>query len=95
MSYFFFYLKEIGLECVKSWYNENQAYNFKRPHFSPNSGHFTQLIWKDSRKLALGLGVGKKNSFNAFYCVAQYQPAGNINSPSYFKANVLPPKWIK
>jgi len=65
-----------------------KSYNFKNPSFTSSAGHFTQLVWKDSRKLSLGLGIGKMNGMNSFYCVAQYAPAGNFLGR--FKENVLP-----
>ena len=38
-------------------------------------GHFTQLVWKGSKKL--GLGVAQDRSGKR-YVVAQYDPVGNI-----------------
>ncbi len=82
----------MGKECVKKWYNEVKSYSFNKPGFNSNTGHFTQLVWKDSRKLSLGLGHGKLNTImNSFYCVAQYKPAGNVMG--HFKGNVLEPRY--
>ncbi len=30
-----------------------------------------QVVWKNSKKLGLGLGIGTYKNFNAYYCVAQ------------------------
>ena len=38
-------------------------------------GHFTQLVWKGSKKL--GLGVAQDRSGKR-YVVAQYDPVGNL-----------------
>ena len=35
-------------------------------------------MWKNTRKIGIGLAQGRKNNLNSFYCVVQYQPAGNI-----------------
>lgn len=49
-------------------------------------GHFTQVVWKDSTELGVGLAaVGTRA-----YVVGQYRPAGNMNMPGYFESNVLP-----
>ena len=45
--------------------------------------HFTQLVWKSSKRL--GLGQAKSRSGNE-YIVAQYRPAGNAGSTRQYKA---------
>ena len=56
------------------------------------TGHFTQLVWKSSTSIGLGMAVGKHLNKNAYYCTAQYSPAGNVvgNNNQYFRDNVLP-----
>lgn len=49
-------------------------------------GHFTQVVWKSSEEV----GVGLATDGNTVFVVGQYKPAGNISSPGYFKDNVLP-----
>lgn len=50
------------------------------------TGHFTQLIWTNSRYF----GVGKARSRSGkIIVVANYQPVGNISGQ--FQNNVLPP----
>ena len=58
-----------------------------------NTGHFTQLIWKSSTSIGLGMAAGMHGNLNAYYCTAQYSPPGNIvgNNNQYFRDNVLPP----
>lgn len=49
-------------------------------------GHFTQVVWKDSTQLGVGMATdGKK-----VYVVGQYRPAGNMNTREHFEKNVLP-----
>ncbi|XP_062410611.1 GLI pathogenesis-related 2 [Sardina pilchardus] len=75
-----------GKEAVDNWYNEIKDYSFSRPGFQSNTGHFTQVVWKGSEKLGVGLATDGKTS----YVVCQYLPAGNISNPGYFQKNVLP-----
>ena len=76
-------------------------YNFDNPGFSESAGHFTQLVWKSSTTIGLGIAAGLDDGWNAYYCVAHYQAAGNSVSPGdpaltqqYFRANVLPPQSV-
>ncbi|XP_053551401.1 Golgi-associated plant pathogenesis-related protein 1-like [Bombina bombina] len=86
--YYAYGFKELkGQQPVDSWYNEIQYYNFSQPGFAMNTGHFTQVVWKDSKLLGVGVATDGKG---LFYCVGQYSPAGNVMSPGYFERNVLP-----
>ncbi|XP_053328941.1 Golgi-associated plant pathogenesis-related protein 1 isoform X2 [Spea bombifrons] len=76
-----------GSEVVDTWYGEIKDYNFSKPGFQSNTGHFTQVVWKDSRELGIAKAVDGKGMVIA---VAQYSPAGNITNPGYFQKNVLP-----
>jgi hypothetical protein len=69
------------------WYNEVKDYNFFKPGFAGNTGHFTQLVWKASSKVGHGLGAFKKDGFVHLYGVANYSPPGNYMSK--FPDNVL------
>lgn len=51
----------------------------------PPIGHFTQVVWKDSTEL----GVGMATDGNKAFVVGQYRPAGNMNMAGYFEKNVL------
>lgn len=82
------YCEQLGNDCVKSWYDEISTYDYTSPGFSSGTGHFTQVVWVSSNKLGMGLGFGKKSSWNAYYCVAQYSPPGNY--AGQYKINVLP-----
>ena len=73
---------------VDSWYNEVKSYNYERGQFSPQTAHFTQLVWVASRKL--GLGVSRKNG--QVVVVANYDPPGNFVDRAAFQKNVLRPR---
>ncbi|XP_060697255.1 GLI pathogenesis-related 2 [Hemiscyllium ocellatum] len=77
-----------GTEVSESWYNEIKKYDFKSPGFKSGTGHFTQMVWKESRELGAGCATDGKGMFMV---VAVYNPAGNITNPGYFEKNVLPP----
>lgn len=77
-----------GNEPVDSWYSEIKDYNFSAGQFTPGTGHFTQVVWKGSTELGVGLA---KNNKNQIFVVANYDPPGNFQGR--FKENVIP-KWM-
>ena len=84
---------DIALEtaCIisaKTWYEEQKGYNFNDPHLTNSNRHFTQLIWKATKRI--GFGAAKSTSGGPFYFVAMYDPAGNQDSYIGFKKNALP-----
>uniref|UniRef100_A0A8C8VT76 SCP domain-containing protein n=1 Tax=Peromyscus maniculatus bairdii TaxID=230844 RepID=A0A8C8VT76_PERMB len=55
----------------------------------PGTGHFTAMVWKNTRKT----GVGKASaSDGSSFVVARYFPAGNLVNQGFFEENVPPPK---
>ncbi|KAE8582068.1 hypothetical protein XENTR_v10019926 [Xenopus tropicalis] len=72
---------------VDSWYSEIKKYNFGSPGYVPGTGHFTQVIWKESKEVGVGVATDGKGRH---YVVGQYNPGGNIDDPESYKQNVLP-----
>jgi glioma pathogenesis-related protein 2 len=72
---------------VDRWYSEIQKYNFDKPGFHTGTGHFTQLVWKTSKELGMGIAQAADGTW---YVVANYSPPGNISGQ--FPTNVLKPK---
>jgi hypothetical protein len=68
------------------WYNEVKKYDFSNPRFSMDTGHFSQLVLKDSKRAGFGLAVDSKSQL--FYGVANYDPPGNF--AGRFRENVSP-----
>ena len=72
--------------AVDNWYREIGQYNFNAPAYSNAVGHFTQLIWRNSKQLGCGMAVcnGMK------YWVCRYSPTGNWNTgnPGVLATNV-------
>jgi hypothetical protein len=77
-----------GKSAVDSWYNEIKQYNFQNAQFSSTTGHFTQLVWKSTQKLGIGVALGAGDT--SVYIVAQFSPQGNYLGR--FQENVPPPQ---
>ncbi|CAF1101113.1 unnamed protein product [Rotaria sordida] len=75
-----------GSSPTNSWYNEISLYNYGSPGFSSSTGHFTQVIWKESIQLGIGIAFTSDNKIAKV--VANYYPAGNKGGA--FPSNVLP-----
>lgn len=75
--------------ATERWYKESQYYDYNTGQQLEGTRnefrHFTQVMWKDSKKL--GMGYAKKQ--NGFYVVGLYLPPGNYEGR--FKENVNPP----
>ncbi len=75
--------------AINAWYAEHIAYSYAHPGFSMATGHFTQLVWKSTKKLGCGYAqCHDKRGTPWKFWVCEYSPAGNILGK--FKANVLP-----
>ncbi|XP_047197361.1 Golgi-associated plant pathogenesis-related protein 1-like [Hippoglossus stenolepis] len=73
-----------GKEVVDFWYSEIKDYNWSSPGSDWKTvGHFTQVVWKDTIKL----GVGVASVGTNVYVVAQYSPPGNMKGN--YEKNVL------
>lgn len=68
------------------WYDEIVAYNYTDPKFSSAAGHFTQVVWKNSVQLGIGIAFSSDN--RKVLVVAQYYPPGNV--AGRFTDNVRP-----
>lgn len=77
-------------DAMWAFYNEYKMYNYSRPGYSAEIGHFAQLVWKETERVGCALVSGTKScSGNVFVC--HYDPPGNVNAPRYFAANVKRP----
>jgi len=77
-----------GREAVDSWYQEGRDYNYSTEQGDTESGHFTQLVWSQSRHL--GVGVAKSSTSDKFIVVMKYHPAGNYLGK--YRENVFKPE---
>ncbi|XP_058457658.1 uncharacterized protein LOC131434684 isoform X2 [Malaya genurostris] len=75
-----------GKEPVENWYSEESTHVYGKEPATLKTGHFTQVVWKDSRELGVGLA---SNRSGQVFVVANYDPPGNYIGS--FAKNVPPP----
>lgn len=68
------------------WYDEVRQYDFGKPGFQKGTGHFTQIVWRGTRRL----GCAVANCGGRRLWVCRYAPMGNIVNAGYFEKNVRP-----
>ncbi|XP_055529626.1 uncharacterized protein LOC129721273 [Wyeomyia smithii] len=75
-----------GREPVENWYSEESTHVYGKEPATLKTGHFTQVVWKDSRELGVGMA---SNRSGQIFVVANYDPPGNYIGS--FAKNVAPP----
>jgi len=78
------YLNPTGETPTNMWYNEYSNYNFNSPGFSMGTGHFTQVVWKNSKEFGIGLYCYNSKCF----MTGNYYPGGNFGSANEYAKNV-------
>lgn len=73
---------------LQLWYDEWKTYNFRNPHINPRNGHFSQMVWKNSRRIGCGQAISKGRKGGTF-TVCNYDPPGNWKGEEL--QNVSPP----
>ena len=76
------------LDCISLRYEEvcHTHYDFETQE-PGDAGHFTQIVWKDTKTIGFGKAISKnKAGLICTYVVARYKPAGNI--VEQFRENV-------
>lgn len=80
-------------EAVRLWYEARWTggYDWDRPGYSPDTGTFTQVVWKDTDVLGCGRASGRPEGGESLqtFIVCSYGPAGN--SIGRFRQNVGEP----
>ena len=66
-----------AIDASKSWYEEKMDYLYSPIGESGQDkvGHYTQMVWKDTREVGVGIGYCKDGGI---MIVANYYPAGNF-----------------
>jgi Cysteine-rich secretory protein family len=62
-------------EAIRLWGEEETKFDRSRPAFTPQAGHFTQLVWKSSKKFGAGV---RRYPDGCFLVVARFSPPGNV-----------------
>lgn len=86
--------RTVKTDSVAAGGNEVKMYNYKQPNFSEETGHFTQLVWKNTTTVGCGSRLcGLKQWYDtmdgaiclqftptdsARYFVCEYWPRGNV-----------------
>ena len=73
------------INIINLWYNEKIHYDYSKPGFTYETGHFTQLVWKNTKSVGFGISIDAKTNY--IYMVMQFYPPGNVQNE--FKYNVL------
>ena len=64
-------------KAVDSWASEKADYDYASNRCTPGKmcGHYTQLVWKDTKQVGCAIAVCPDSKDQVWVC--QYQPAGN------------------
>jgi uncharacterized protein YkwD len=73
------------MRAVDDWYYEVNIYNYNNPGFSSRTGHFTQVVWRNTKNVGCGVAVCPGMTF----VVCRYDPPGNVLGS--FSENVVRP----
>merc|ERR1712156_34295 len=79
---------EEAIRASNSWYSEIDHYDYNNPDHQSGTGHFTQVVWRESKEL--GFGIAHRESDGKLFVVARYQPTGNY--AGRYEENVTPLK---
>lgn len=86
--------------AVDGWGNERRWFDFQHPHFTEETGHFSQLVWKNSTSVGCGRMFcstdGRRNNrvvarnkpvkAAGWFLACEYWPPGNVDGQ--FRENV-------
>ena len=79
-------------EGVTLWINEKSLYKggvLTTDNWYP-SGHYTQMVWENTKKIGMGKAFSKEQGYWIFVC--NYDPPGNFLTERPFKAGNVPGK---
>ncbi len=61
-------------EVVRAWASEARGYDYKSNRCTGTCGHYTQIVWRDTREVGCGAAGGVKREI----WVCEYDPPGNV-----------------
>lgn len=71
--------------AIDMWYDEYKFYDYQNPGYQDSTGHFTMLLWVNTKEV--GVGINYQPPF--VFVVMNFYPPGNYNSQTEFRKNVL------
>ncbi|EFP04995.1 hypothetical protein CRE_03257 [Caenorhabditis remanei] len=79
---------------IQGFYTEGVGYDYSRFDASSwtKTGHFTQLLWKASVNLGVGVANVKRGSMHHIYVCLKYDPPGNMQTSDAYLNNIEEPK---
>jgi len=82
------YVNKSPWTILEEWYKEMQHYNFDRPGYETHHRNFTQLVWKSSTLMGVGVAY---DSAGVMFAVCRFAPQGSVKAlkPDLFKVNVV------
>lgn len=85
-------------DAALAWYSEIKDYDYGTADTKNGKavGHFTQLVWKDTTQVGVGIASKKSGSNIVTFIVAKYTPLGNFHMYGQryqdYSSNVQPRK---
>jgi len=84
---------DVFLTSLNHFYDEVASYDFSKPGFTPQTGHFTATVWASTTDV--GFGMVMDPATGKWACVVNFSPTGNLLAPppdtgALFRTNVLP-----
>jgi uncharacterized protein YkwD len=76
-------------DVVTAWYNEGRDYDYAHPGSSSGTGHFTQIVWKETTRIGCARAAGQGSQWYETYVVCDYLSPGNVKDR--YEQNVFPP----
>ncbi|CAF5129317.1 unnamed protein product, partial [Rotaria sp. Silwood1] len=65
------------VKVTLTWYAEIALYDYNKPGYNKSIGHFSQIVWKDTKRLGVGYATAREG--RKMFVVAQYRPPGNYD----------------
>lgn len=61
--------------AIEAWGDERERYDFQKATFTEETGHFTQLVWRNTSDVGCGRRLC---GTQGWYLVCEYWPRGNV-----------------